>query len=134
MVVADARKPPFSGADFVLVDVPCTGTGTMRRHPDARWRLTPEMLETLVNLQREIIQATARLIPPGGHLVYSTCTLEEEENEQQVETFLRGDPGFQVEGTDAVDPSFLDERGLLRVVPQVAGFDGAFGARLVRRS
>jgi len=134
MVVADARKPPFSGADFVLVDVPCSGTGTMRRHPDARWRLTPEMLETLVNLQREIIQATARLIPPGGHLVYSTCTLEEEENEQQVETFLRGDPGFQVEGTDAVDPSFLDERGLLRVVPQVAGFDGAFGARLVRRS
>jgi 16S rRNA (cytosine967-C5)-methyltransferase len=134
MVVADARKPPFSRAGFVLVDVPCSGTGTMRRHPDARWRLTPEMLETLVNLQREIMQAAARIIPPGGHLVYSTCTLEEEENGQQVDIFLEGNPGFQVEGTDAVDPSFLDERGLLRVFPQVAGFDGAFAARLVRRS
>jgi 16S rRNA (cytosine967-C5)-methyltransferase len=106
----------------------------MRRHPDARWRLTPEMLETLVNLQREIMQAAARIIPPGGHLVYSTCTLEEEENGQQVDIFLEGNPGFQVEGTNAVDPSFLDERGLLRVFPQVAGFDGAFAARLVRRS
>jgi 16S rRNA (cytosine967-C5)-methyltransferase len=134
MVVADARRPPFSQAGFVLLDVPCSGTGTLRRHPDARWRLTPKMLETLVNLQREILLAAGRLIPPGGCLVYSTCTLEEEENELQVKAFLGNHPGFELEGTDAVDPSFLDGRGFLRVVPQLAGFDGAFAARLVRRS
>jgi 16S rRNA (cytosine967-C5)-methyltransferase len=134
MVVADAREPPFSVADFVLLDVPCSGTGTLRRHPDARWRLTPEMLEELVKLQREILLATAGLIPPGGHLVYSTCTLEEEENGLQVEAFLASNPGFEVEETGAVDPSFLDKHALLRVMPQTAGFDGAFAARLVRRS
>ncbi|MGW8266115.1 MAG: RsmB/NOP family class I SAM-dependent RNA methyltransferase [Longimicrobiales bacterium] len=134
LVVSDARRPPFSEGRFVLLDVPCSGTGTMRRHPDARWRLTPEMLEGLVELQAEILEAGSRLIPPGGHLVYSTCTLEEEENELQVEAFLDRNPEFSLEETGAVDPSFLDERGYLRVLPQEAGFDGAFAARLVKGS
>jgi len=131
-VVADARRPPFSKAGFVLLDVPCSGTGTLRRHPDARWRLTAEMLESLVELQREILEAAGRLIPPGGHLVYSTCTLEEEENEGQVRGFLARNPQFDLEETGAVSPSFLNERGLLQVLPQRAGFDGAFAARFVR--
>lgn len=131
-VVADARRPPFSEAPFVLLDVPCSGTGTLRRHPDARWRLTPEMLGGLVELQREMLEAAGRLIPPGGHLVYSTCTLEEEENELQVEGYLARNREFSLEGTGAVDPSFLDERGFLRVSPQGAGYDGAFAARLVK--
>lgn len=134
LVVADARRPPFSEARFVLLDVPCSGTGTLRRHPDARWRLTPEMLEGLVELQAEILEAGSRLIPPGGHLVYSTCTLEEEENELQVEAFLDRNPEFSLEETGAVDPSFLDGRGFLKVLPQEAGFDGAFAARLVKGS
>lgn len=134
LLVADARRPPFSEAPFVLLDVPCSGTGTLRRHPDARWRLTPEMLVRLVELQREILHAARELVPPGGHLVYSTCTLEEEENELQMEGFLGSNSGFTVEGTGAVDPAFLDGKGFLRVLPQANGFDGAFGARLVRRS
>jgi 16S rRNA (cytosine967-C5)-methyltransferase len=134
LVVADARRPPFREARFVLLDVPCSGTGTLRRHPDARWRLTPGMLEGLVKLQAEILDAGSRLIPPGGGLVYSTCTLEEEENELQVEAFLARNPGFTLEATGAVSGSFLDERGCLRVLPQEAGFDGAFAARLVRGS
>lgn len=134
LVVADARQPPFSEARFVLLDVPCSGTGTLRRHPDARWRLTPEMLEELVELQAEILEAGSRLIPPGGHLVYSTCTLEGEENELQVEKFLARNPEFSLEETGAVDPASLDERGFLRVLPQDAGFDGAFAARLVKGS
>lgn len=134
VVVADARRPPLSEARFVLLDVPCSGTGTFRRHPDARWRLRPEMLEGLVELQREILEATVGLIPPGGHLVYSTCSLEEEENGSLVEEFLERHSGFSPEPTGAVVPPFLDDRGFLRVLPQEAGFDGAFAARLVRRS
>jgi len=133
LMVADARRPPLSGAPFVLLDVPCSGTGTLRRHPDARWRLTPEMLARLMELQREILYSARELVRPGGCLVYSTCTLEEEENELQVEGFLAGNSGFTVEETGAVDPSFLDGKGFLRVLPQANGFDGAFGARLVRR-
>lgn len=92
------------------------------------------MLEGLVALQAEILDAGSRLIPPGGGLVYSTCTLEEEENELQVEAFLARNPGFTLEATGAVSGSFLDDAGCLRVLPQEAGFDGAFAARLVRRS
>ena len=133
LVVADATKPPFLEARFVLVDAPCSGTGTLRRHPDARWRLSERMVEKLVGLQGEILQAAAEMIPPHGHLVYSTCTLEEEENEFQVDRFLDRNPDFQPAQTGAVDPVFLNERGFLTVLPQDAGFDGAFAARLVRR-
>lgn len=134
LFVADARHPPLSEAPFILLDVPCSGTGTLRRHPDARWRLTLDMLETLVELQREILDSCRALIPPGGHLVYSTCTLEEEENEAQVTDFLARNPNFRLEETGAVSPTFLNEEGCLRVLPQDSGFDGAFSARFVRVS
>lgn len=133
-VVADARRPPFLRIPYVLLDVPCSGTGTFRRHPDARWRLTPKMIGRLVEVQREILRGVVPLIPPGGHLVYSTCTLEEEENEGQMEVFRSRNPGFVVENLETVDPAYLDDRGFLRVLPQTAGFDGAFSARFVRES
>ena len=133
LVVADATRPPFSEAGFVLLDVPCSGTGTLRRHPDARWRLSEKKLEELVAVQERILQAGAQLIPPQGHLVYSTCTLEPEENELQVDRFLARNPEFSPAETNAVEPAFLNERGFLSVLPQESGFDGAFAARLVRR-
>jgi 16S rRNA (cytosine967-C5)-methyltransferase len=132
LMVADARRPPLTRASFVLLDVPCSGTGTLRRHPDARWRLTPEILERLVALQNDILAAAAVLIPQGGHLVYSTCTLEEEENEGQVGRFLAAHPEFVLESTGAVEPAFLGEGGCLRVTPHQMGFDGAYAARFVR--
>jgi 16S rRNA (cytosine967-C5)-methyltransferase len=134
LLVADARTPPLARAEFVLLDVPCSGTGTLRRHPDARWRLTPLTLASLVRLQREILQASGALIPRGGHLVYATCTLEEEENQDQVKEFLRKKPGFRVEATGTAPSRFLTRDGYLQVLPQDAGFDGSFAARLVRDS
>jgi 16S rRNA (cytosine967-C5)-methyltransferase len=134
LFVADARYPPLARAPFVLLDVPCSGTGTLRRHPDARWRLTLDMLSELVELQRKILESSLVLVPPGGHLVYSTCTLEEEENEAQVADFLARNQDFRVEETGAVSPGFLDDAGCLRVLPQDSGFDGAFSARFVRSS
>lgn len=134
LVVADARRPPLRTAEFVLLDVPCSGTGTFRRHPDARWRLTPEAIDVLVELQAEILEAAWPLVPPGGHLVYSTCTLEEEENEARIRGFLEEHPMFGPEGTGQVPDRFLTREGFLRVLPQDSGFDGSFAARLVRRS
>jgi 16S rRNA (cytosine967-C5)-methyltransferase len=131
--VADARRPAIREADAVLIDAPCTGTGTFRRHPDARWRLKPSDLAVTTALQRDILKHAARLVGVGGLLVYSTCSLETEENDEQVERFLvehrewRLDP--PPEGTV---PSAVLDAGRLRVLPQRHGTDGAFAARLRR--
>jgi len=132
LVVADARRPPLRGVDVVLLDAPCTGTGTLQRKPDARWRLEPAALTHLVTLQREMLDAAAALVPSGGLVVYSTCSLEREENEAQVEAFLGRHPQFAVEATEAVPPRYRDDQGRLVVTPQSTGFDGAFAARLRR--
>ncbi|HEU4884550.1 MAG TPA: 16S rRNA (cytosine(967)-C(5))-methyltransferase RsmB [Longimicrobium sp.] len=132
-VVADGRHPPFRAVDAVLLDAPCTGTGTFRRHPDGRWRVTPDDLESLTRLQDELLDAAAGLVRPGGLLVYSTCSLEPEENELRIERFLAGRPGWAMEPpAGAVDVSLLDEAGRLCVLPQRQGVDGAFAARLRR--
>ncbi|HEX8695088.1 MAG TPA: 16S rRNA (cytosine(967)-C(5))-methyltransferase RsmB [Longimicrobium sp.] len=134
-VAADARLPPFRAADAVLLDAPCTGTGTFRRHPDGRWRVAPDDLEALARLQAELLQAAAALVRPGGVLVYSTCSLEREENEERVEAFLADHPEFAPRPAEgAVAPELLDAAGRLCVLPQRHGVDGAFAARLERRA
>jgi 16S rRNA (cytosine967-C5)-methyltransferase len=136
LLVADARRPPLrdGAADAVLLDVPCTGTGTFRRHPDARWRLRPEDLAALTALQRELLEAAAALPRPGGLLIYSTCSLEPEENEAQVDWFLERHPEYVIRPPAGFDPALLDARGCLTVLPQRTGVDGAFAARLERRA
>ena len=134
-VVADARECPLASVDAVLVDAPCTGTGTFRRHPDARWRLKVSDLAVAASAQRQILRAAAGLVVPGGLLIYSTCSLEPEENDQQIEQFLRDDPEFALDPPPpgSVPASVLDA-GRLRVLPQRHGVDGAFAARLRRRA
>lgn len=132
-VVADGRTPPFRPADVVLLDAPCTGTGTLRRHPDGRWRVSADDLAALVALQRELLDSAAALVAPGGLLVYSTCSLEPEENEAQVDALLARAPAFTREpAAGAVHPSLLGERGDLLVLPQRQGVDGSYAARLRR--
>jgi 16S rRNA (cytosine967-C5)-methyltransferase len=132
MVVADAIEPPLRQVDVVLLDVPCTGTGTLRRHPDGRWRLSPRSVDDMSALQRRMLDASAELVPPGGLLIYSTCSLEPEENAQQVSAFLSRWPGFRLDASEAVSDGFRDTLGHLQVLPQRTGFDGAFAARLRR--
>ena len=132
LVVADASHPPIRAAEVVLLDVPCTGTGTLARHPDARWRLSPESIDELARVQATLLAGAADAVAAGGLLVYSTCTLEAEENEDQVRSFLARRPDFALEATDAVPDVFRDDEGCLRVTPQHSGFDGAFAARLRR--
>lgn len=132
-LIADARFPAIAPVDAVLVDVPCTGTGTFRRHPDARWRLRISDFAVLGDLQRSILRAAATVVKPGGLLIYSTCSLELEENDEQIERFLNAHPDFALEAppSGAVPSSVLDG-ALLRVLPQHHGTDGAFAARLRR--
>jgi 16S rRNA (cytosine967-C5)-methyltransferase len=134
VVIARVQRPPLREAPFVLLDVPCTGTGTLRRHPDARWRLEPRSLDRMANLQAEMLDSCATLVSPGGHLVYSTCSLEPEENERQIDAFMSRSPVFELEETNSVDPRFLDQEKRLQVLPQRTGFDGAFCARMRRRA
>ncbi|HEY9479015.1 MAG TPA: 16S rRNA (cytosine(967)-C(5))-methyltransferase RsmB, partial [Gemmatimonadaceae bacterium] len=132
-MVADARHPAIRPVDAVLVDVPCTGTGTFRRHPDARWRLKISDIAVMAALQRSILRAAADVVKPGGLLVYSTCSLEPEENDAQIESFLaeRDDWRLEPPAEGAVNAAVLDA-GRLRVLPQRHGVDGAFAARLRR--
>lgn len=134
MVVADALHPPLREVDVVLLDVPCTGTGTLARHPDGRWRLNSGELAEMVALQRALMDSAAKLIPVEGFLIYSTCSLEAEENEEQVAAFLERRPDFVLAPTNSVPDLYLDERGQLVILPQQHGFDGAFAARLRRVS
>lgn len=130
-VAADARFPPLRSADVVMVDAPCSGTGTIRRHPDARWRLREGDIRELAEVQRTILEGAASVVPRGGLLVYATCALEPEENRGQVKRFLARHPDFLIEPAGIPD-RFLDGRGCLSVLPQESGFDGAYAARLRR--
>jgi 16S rRNA (cytosine967-C5)-methyltransferase len=105
-------------ADWVLLDVPCTGTGIWRRSPDLRRRTTPRELEEARELQRTILESASGLVKPGGRLVYVTCSILPEENEGQVEGFLQAHPHFK-----QADP-------FLRLYPHTDGTDGFFGAVL----
>lgn len=131
--VADARMPAIRPTDAVLVDAPCTGTGTFRRHPDARWRLKVSDLAVMSALQRAILRGAADVVRPGGLLIYSTCSLEPEENEEQITRFLAEHPAWHLEAPpEGVVPATVLDNGMLRVLPQRHGTDGAFAARLRR--
>ena len=127
----DATVPALKPVDAVLLDVPCTGTGTFRRHPDARWRLRHSDLALLVAAQAELLRSAAVVVKPGGLLVYSTCSIETEENDGQVDNFLAEHPGWVLEPPPSgTVPDEVLDRGRLRVLPQRHGTDGSFAARL----
>jgi len=132
-VVMDARHPAVREMDAVLIDVPCTGTGTLRRHPDSRWRLRISDLAVMAATQRSILREAAAVVRPGGLLVYSTCSLEPEENDAQIESFLAEHDDWKLEPpAEGVMPASVLDAGRLRVLPQRHGVDGAFAARIRR--
>ncbi|HBF36560.1 MAG TPA: 16S rRNA (cytosine(967)-C(5))-methyltransferase RsmB [Firmicutes bacterium] len=140
--LADARnfKIPGGGfADAVLVDAPCTGTGVLRRRVDARYRRQPEDIETLVAIQREILRNASRLVRPGGRLIYSTCTLEPEEDQEQIQWFLSKHPDFETVDFGKFLPEmhvrYLDDpwEKWLTILPISGGGDGFFMCRMERK-
>lgn len=118
--------------DVVLTDVPCSGTGTWRRNPDTRWRTYGPGLDALLPVQAEILERVAKCVKPGGRLVYATCSLLPQENEEQVEKFLGNHPEFTVlPATEIFGSSDLGER-FMRLTPRRHNTDGFFAAVLVR--
>ncbi len=140
VVRADARRPPLREAAFglALLDAPCSGTGTLRRRPDRRWRLQERQIEGLVLLQDELLDAAARLVAPGGALVYAVCSLEPEEGADRVRAFLLRHEEYEVDDprrflTPAARTFVDTTTGLLSTRPERDGVDGFVAARLVRR-
>jgi 16S rRNA (cytosine967-C5)-methyltransferase len=135
-VALDAEQPlPFAAESFdrVLVDAPCTGTGTLRHNPEIRWRLKPTDIDDLAARQRRILANAARTVRPGGRLVYSTCSVEPEENEVVVSAFLAAQPDFTAIRV-AAPAQLLTAAGAVRTWPHRDGADGFFVAAFARRS
>jgi 16S rRNA (cytosine967-C5)-methyltransferase len=135
---ADATFPPFADASFdaVLLDAPCSGLGTMRSHPEIRWRRSPAEVSALAATQRRLLSAAADLVRPGGRLVYATCTLLAEENDDVISAFLAERPAWRVEGPRGLlEPQagvLIDTDGALRTAPDRGDLDGFFAVRLRR--
>jgi 16S rRNA (cytosine967-C5)-methyltransferase len=146
VVAADARGLPFAAKfDGVLADVPCSGTGTLARNPEIKWRITPEDLGDLQARQISILRAAMAQVAAGGRLIYSTCSLEREENEDVIEQSLAEDGSFRVIDCVAelkrlqregeliyADPTSLTRGRYLRTLPGVQPCDGFFAAILER--
>ena len=117
--------------DRVLIDAPCSGTGTLRRHPEIKWRLKPADIETMASIQMELLKNGSRAVRDGGILIYSTCSLEPEENEAVVKAFLEQAREFSI-----VRPStrseLIIEEGFIRTYPHRHGVDGFFAAILTK--
>lgn len=116
----DATRPPFrnSSLDAILIDAPCSATGTMRKHPDARWRIDERTIQQASKTQGKLLDSAATVLRPGGILVYLTCSLEPEENRDAVDAFLKSHQDFERTRED------------LSIFPDDYGTDGAYGARL----
>ncbi|MEJ0068121.1 MAG: RsmB/NOP family class I SAM-dependent RNA methyltransferase [Pseudomonadota bacterium] len=123
--------------DRVLVDAPCSGTGTWRRNPDMKWRIGPTDIDELCVIQNEVLDRAARLVKPGGRLIYATCSLLAAENEQAIDGFLARHGEFQVLPVAGVWASLLAgdcpvDGPYLRLSPARHGTDGFFAAILLR--
>ncbi len=135
VTVADLLAAPFARGTLaaVLVDAPCSATGTMARHPDARWRVTPRVIARAATRQRGLLEAAATLVGPGGMLVYATCSLEPEENRDTVNGFLARHPEFaRAPAAGAVAGTFYTSDGDFQSLPHRHRIDGAYAARLTR--
>lgn len=143
--VADAATWEAAPFDAILLDAPCSATGTIRRHPDILWQKQPEDLAQVTKLQARLLDNAVKLLKPGGLLVYSTCSLEPEEGEQQIETLLSRTSDLErvpIGAEEAGDSRALTAKGELRTLPfhfphsdmRLSGCDGFFSARLRRKS
>jgi 16S rRNA (cytosine967-C5)-methyltransferase len=135
LMCADAQTLETDPADRVLVDAPCSGLGVLSKKPDIKWKRDVTDIDALVRTQRELLNNAARLVKPGGVLVYSTCTTEPEENQERVREFLEQHAEFRLEGVRPyVSHDLVSPEGFVETYPHRHGMDGSFAARMVRVS
>jgi len=133
----DAREfasIPEGKCDRILLDVPCSGLGTLHRHADARWRQTPDEPYKLAKTQSEILERATQWVKPEGIIVYSTCTIHPAENEEVITKFLANHPDWQIVPPNADNPAshFASDRGWVKVLPHEHDMDGFFMVKLQR--
>lgn len=119
-------------ADIVFLDVPCSGLGTIAKNPDIKWKREREDIYKLAEIQKRILANATKNVKIGGVIIYSTCTTEPEENEQNIDWFLQQFPNFKLDPAENYLPEKLCENGFLRTLPFKHYIDGAFAARLIR--
>lgn len=131
----DVLADLLGAMDMVLVDAPCTGSGTWRRSPDSKWRVRPNALATRLSEQKQALALAAPLVKPGGRLVYVTCSVLPEENEDQIRDFLAANPAFAaIDLAGATDAPAHRRGAALQFTPRLTGCDGFFVAALERRA
>lgn len=132
-IAVDALDYEDSLFDRVLADVPCTGTGTLSKKPDIKWKKDIFDLRKLNVLQYDLICKAASMVKPGGAFVYSTCSIEPEENFEIVKKFLDNHPDYQLDhASDKFTKDLVDENGCIQTYPHLHQMDGAFAARIIR--
>jgi 16S rRNA (cytosine967-C5)-methyltransferase len=123
--------------DCVMIDAPCSGMGVFRRNPDSKWRLTTDDIKQLAAKQKVIISEYSRLVKPGGFLVYVTCTISREENEEIVYGFLKENDDFQKVPAVSINADIfgklIDEDGFFKSMPHKHNTDGFFGAVMEKK-
>ncbi|MBD3391472.1 MAG: 16S rRNA (cytosine(967)-C(5))-methyltransferase RsmB [Chitinivibrionales bacterium] len=136
LVATDGTRPSFKTTfDRVILDAPCSGTGVFNRHPEARWTRTPEDIARITGLQMRLLEGAATLVRPGGVLVYATCSLEPEENEERVAAFIASRDDFEPDHAPADIPgTYITAGGHCMVRPEEHGLEGMFAARLRRKA
>ncbi|MFP4370226.1 MAG: 16S rRNA (cytosine(967)-C(5))-methyltransferase RsmB [Candidatus Kapaibacterium sp.] len=133
-IAGDAAEfDPGKPADIVLADVPCSGLGTLSKKPDIKWTRDADDLPKITNLQKNIVRNAIKLIKPGGVLVYSTCTIEPEENTEMIKWILDSYPELTLDPAENFLPEDVCKDGFLQVFPHTHSMDGTFAARLKKR-
>ena len=116
----------------ILADVPCLGTGTIAKNPDLKWRKKAVDINRIVKLQEEILNNSSKYLNPNGIIVYSTCSIEDEENWMVIDKFLANHPNYIIDHADNyVDSKFTDSKGAINIKPYKHNLDGGFAVRLV---
>ncbi len=130
-VIGDAQSYSTEPVDKILLDAPCSGLGVLGRNSDARWQKKREDIKRLVEIQSAILFNASKLVKKDGVIVYTTCSLTEEENEKIISRFLEQRKDFKKENaSDSVDKRVVNENGFIRTYPHLHGLDGTFAARL----
>jgi 16S rRNA (cytosine967-C5)-methyltransferase len=133
LVRADGAQLACRKVDKVIVDAPCSGLGVLAKRADLRWKRTPQQLDELTELQLRLLRNAAKILKPGGVLVYCTCTIEPEENELMVERFLQENKEFHTESASRFVPEGVtNSTGYVYTFPHRHKMDGSFAARLIK--
>jgi len=132
---ADSETLEMPPVDKVLLDAPCSGLGVLTKKPEIKWKKDSEDIKNLADIQTRLINNAAKLVKVGGVLVYSTCTIEPEENFEIIKQFLETHPNFAlVKNHPNIHPDLIDENGCVSTFPHIHDMDGSFAAKLIRLS